>query len=72
MTKRVVNSFAGIRNVIGYVRNINANFHLKYVHFKGDKIAFKKSYIKRILQSWSFHTKFIKLAEGSFNNFHTK
>ena len=26
--------------------------------------------IKRILHSWSFHIKFIKLAEGSFNKFH--
>ena len=25
--------------------------------------------INRILHSWSFHVKFIKLAEGSFDNF---
>ena len=28
--------------------------------------------IKRILHSWSFHMKFMKLAEGSFNKFHMK
>ena len=28
--------------------------------------------IKRILYSWSFHMKFIKLAEGSFHMFHMK
>ena len=28
--------------------------------------------IKRILHSWSFHMKFIKLAKGSFNKFHMK
>ena len=28
--------------------------------------------INRILHSWSFHMKFIKLAEGSFHKFHMK
>ena len=28
--------------------------------------------INRILHSWSFHMKFIKLAEGSFDKFHIK
>ena len=41
-----INTFAGICNVIDNVRNNNVNFHWKYVHFKGDKILFKKSYDK--------------------------
>ena len=36
------------------------------------KSYFKSHMIKQILHSWSFHMKFIKLAEGSFNNFHMK
>ena len=28
--------------------------------------------INRILHSWSFHMKFIKLAKGSFDKFHMK
>ena len=41
-----INTFAGIFNVIEDVRNNNVTFHWKYVHFKGDKIIFKKSYDK--------------------------
>ena len=41
-----INTFAGIRKVIVDVRNNNENFHWKYVHFKGDKMFFKKSYDK--------------------------
>ena len=41
-----INTFAGIRNVTDDARNNNVNFHRKYVHFKGDKIVFKKSYDK--------------------------
>ena len=33
---------------------------------------FKDHMINRILHSWSFHTKFMKLAEGSFHKFHMK
>ena len=36
------------------------------------KTYFRSHMIKRILHSWSFHMKFIKLAEGSFNKFHMK
>ena len=28
--------------------------------------------INRILHSWSFHVKFMKLAEGSFHKFHNE
>ena len=44
MTTRI-NTFARMRNVIDNFRN-NVNFHWKYVHFKGDKIVFKKPYDK--------------------------
>ena len=39
---------------------------------KAIKSYFKGHMIKRILHSWSFHMKFIKLAKGSFNKFHMK
>ena len=41
-----INTFVGIRNAIDNVRNNNVNVHWNYVHFKGDKIVFKKSYDK--------------------------
>ena len=40
--------------------------------FKAIKSHFKGHVINRILHSWSFHMKFMKLAEGSFHNFHMK
>ena len=39
---------------------------------KAIKSYLRSHMIKRILHSWSFHMKFIKLAEGSFNKFHMK
>ena len=71
MTTRVI-TLVGIRNVIDDVRNNNVNFHWKCVHFKSDKTYFRSHMIKRILHSWSFYMKFIKLAQGSFNKFHMK
>ena len=40
----------------------------------GDKIPFLRIIImiNRILHSWSFHTKFMKLAKGLFHKFHMK
>ena len=35
--------------------------------------SYKKGHmINRIVHSWSFHMKFMKLAEGSFHKFHIK
>ena len=39
---------------------------------KAIKSIFKESYDKKILHSWSFHMKFMKLAEGSFHKFYMK
>ena len=39
---------------------------------KAIKSYFKSHMIKRILHSWSFHTKFIKRAFGEFNKFRMK
>ena len=39
---------------------------------KAIKSHFKDHMIKRIIHSWSFHMKFMKLAEGSFHKFHMK
>ena len=36
---------------------------------KAIKLYLRGHMIKRILHSWSFHMKFIKLAKGSFNKF---
>ena len=39
---------------------------------KAKKSLLKGCMINRTLHSWSFHMKFIKLAEGSFDKFHMK
>ena len=39
---------------------------------KAKKALLKGHMINRILHEWSFHMKFIKLAEGSFDKFHMK
>ena len=39
---------------------------------KAIKSYLRSHMIKRILHPWSFHMKFIKLAENSFNKFHMK
>ena len=58
--------------VIVDVRYNIVNFHWKYVHFKGNKIIFKKSYDKTNLTLVVISYEIIKLAEGSFNKFHMK
>ena len=40
--------------------------------FKAIKPHLKGHMINRILHSWLFHMKFMKLAEGSFHKFHMK
>ena len=47
-------------------------FLLKICPHKVIKSYFKSHMMKRILHEWSFHMKFIKLVEGSFNEFHMK
>ena len=62
-----------LRNVIDNVRVKNAFSHWTNVYFEGKKNPILKGHmIKRTLHSWSFHTKFMKLAEGSFHKFHMK
>ena len=39
---------------------------------KAIKCHLKGKMINRILHPWSFHMKFMKLAEGSFHKFHMK
>ena len=39
---------------------------------KAIKLHLKGHMINRILHSWSFHMKFMKLAEGWFHKFHMK
>ena len=51
------------------------NFELVYFvellsTLKAIKTLLKGHMINRILHSWSFHVKFNKLAEGSFDKFH--
>ena len=40
--------------------------------FKVIKSILKGHMINRILHSWSFHMKFMKLAEGAYHKFHIK
>ena len=48
-------------------------FHIELMSIlKAIKSRFKGHLINRILHSWSFHMKFMKLAEGSFHKFHMK
>ena len=71
MTTRVLTLSAGTSNVMTSVTTMHFSF--KNAHFKDDKKAILNEHmINRILQSWSFHMKFIKLAEGSFDKFHMK
>ena len=57
--------------------DVNVSFEdcSSYVYkndFSSSTLIFKGRMINRILHSWSFHMKFMKLAEGSFHKFHMK
>ena len=72
MTTRVLTLSAGTSNVMT-TSVTTMYFSLNIVNFKCDKKAPLKGHmINRILHSWSFRMKFIKLAEGSFDKFHMK
>ena len=66
------NTLARKRNVIDNVRVNNAFFAEIMFILKAIKYHFRGSLINRILPSWSFHMKFMKLAKGSFHKFHIK
>ena len=69
MTTRVITRTL---NVIDNVR-VNNAFLLEILFIlKTIKYCLKGHMINRILHSWSFQMKFIKLAEGSFHKFHMK
>ena len=42
------------------------------LNFYGYNIHFESNMINRILHSWPFHMKFLKLVEDSFHKFHIK
>ena len=63
------NTLARRCNVIDNVRVNNAFLVEIMFIFKAIKSHFKGHVINRILHSWSFHMKFMKLAEGSFHKF---
>ena len=54
------------------VRDNNALFVEILSTLKAIKSSLKGHMINRIFHSWSFHIKFIKLSEGSFDKFHMK
>ena len=57
-------------NVIDNVR-ASKGFHIEIMFIvKAIKFQFKGHMINRILYSWSFHMKLMKLAEGAFHKFH--
>ena len=64
------NTLARRRNVIDNVRVNNPFLLENMVILKEIKSHLKGHMIKRILHSWSFHMKFMKLAESSFHKFH--
>ena len=71
MTTRVI-TLARRRNVIDNV-HINKEFLIEIVIIlKAIKSILWGHMINRILHSWSFNMKFMKLAEGSFHKFHMK
>ena len=59
-------------NVIDNVRVNNAFSSGNISSLKAIKSNFKSHMINRIFHSWSFHMKFMKLAEVSFHKFHMK
>ena len=65
------NTLARTRNVIDNVHANNAFSYGNNVYLKGDKFL-KLHMLNRILHSWPFHMKFMKLAKGSFHKFHIK
>ena len=57
-----------IGNVVSTVR-----FRIEItVILRAIKTHLKRHVINRILRSWSFHMKFMKLAKGSFHKYHIK
>ena len=65
MNTRYITLSAGTSNVM----TTSVTTMLFIVEIMSTLKAIKSSYDK---QSWSFHMKFIKLAEGSFDKFHMK
>ena len=63
-----INTLAGT----SYVCDNNAFFFEIMSTLKAIKALLKGHMINRILHSWSFHMKFIELAEGLFDKFHMK
>ena len=66
------NNLARTRNVIDNVCVRNVLFIEILFILKAIKSHFKGHMINRILHSWSFHMKFMKLTDGSFHKFHMK
>ena len=62
----VMSLMTSVTTMLIFIENMST-FKAKRVKF-----FFKSHMIKRILHSLSFHMKFIKLAEGSYNKFHIK
>ena len=60
-------------NTLARTRSVIDNVRYKIIFIlKAINPILKGIMINRILHSWSFHMKFMKLSEGSFHKFHMK
>ena len=72
MTTRVLTLSAGTSNVMTTSVTTMHCFIEIMSTLKAKQDPFESHMRDRILHSWSFHIKIIKLAEGSFDKFHMK
>ena len=70
MTTRVLTLSAGTSNVM--TTSVTTMHCFIEIMSTLKAKSFESHMINRILHEWSFHMKFIKLAEGSFDKFHMK
>ena len=62
-----------IQFILKAIKSIFKGFVIEILFIlKAKKIHFKGYMINRILHSWSFLMKIMKLAEGSFHKYHMK
>ena len=70
MTTRVITLWRkGVTSLTSFVSTMHFLIEIMLL-LKAIKSFLKGHMINRILHEWSFHMKFMKLAEGSFNKFH--
>ena len=76
------NTFGHTHNIISFLTEHNISFILSdhiymthgvnHVYFESDKFHLNRHKINRILHSWPFHGKLMKLAKDLIHKFHIK